>query len=297
MKPYRNPIIVNSPEGNTGDPYVLRFGDYYYHCFSNAKGVFISKSKNLWDIGSAVPYKIYDSTKKDALKHWYAPELHFIDGKWYVYGAPDYGNGLHTMSVLVGEGDTPLCEYENAGAVKGLEGKWTIDGTVMTHQNEWYFIWTCCRELYIARMNDPLSITGKVTVLTEPELDFETKVGLIVEGPAVLQKNRKIHIVYSANDSKCDEYCLGLLTFEGEGDVLDANSWKKKDAAVFEKTDEIYGPGHCSFTTVTEDKNETDYIVYHANLVSGSGWAGRNVFVQPFKWDDDDFPIFGQPHF
>lgn len=135
------------------------------------------------------------------------------------------------------------------------------------------------------------------SVLTKPELNFETKVGLIAEGPAVLYRNRKIHIVYSANDSKSDAYCLGLLTFDGDGDVLAADNWKKKDSAVFEKTDQIYGPGHCSFTTVTENKTEKDYIVYHANLVSGSGWAGRNVFAQPFEWDDNDFPVFGQPCF
>ncbi|MBE7012128.1 MAG: hypothetical protein E7415_05595 [Ruminococcaceae bacterium] len=57
----------------------------------------------------------------------------------------------------------------------------------------------------------------------------------------------------------------------------------------------MFGPGHCSFTTVTENCVEEDYIVYHANLESGSGWYGRNVWVQKFSWDDKDMPIFGKP--
>lgn len=297
MELYENPIILNNPKDNTWDPYVLRHGDYYYHCFSNAEGVFISKAEKLWDIGAAEPQKIYDSTENGALKRWYAPELHYIGGKWYVYAAPEYSQRLHTMTVLVGEGDTPICEYKNAGIVKGLEGKWTIDGTVMSYENELYFIWTRCREMYIAKMRDPRSITGDVTVLTRPELAFETKVGLIAEGPAVLHKNGKVHVVYSANDSKCDEYCLGLLTYDGTGDILDAECWKKSPEAVFEKTDKVFGPGHCSFTTVTVDGREEDYIVYHGNLVSGSGWSGRCVFTQPFEWDGEDFPVFGKPIF
>ena len=241
--------------------------------------------------------KIYDCTPEEALKEWYAPELHLIDGKWYVYAAPDYGQGLHTMTVLVGEGDTPFCDYENMGPVKGLEGKWTIDGTVMLYHDELYFIWTRCAEMYISKMKDPLTLTGPVTVLAAPRFEFEQKVGCINEGPAVLYRNQKIHIVYSANDSQCDDYCLGVLTFNRQGDILDAQNWTKLDHAVFEKTAEIFGPGHCSFTTVTENGMETDYIVYHANLESGSGWHGRNVFIQNFTWDENDFPVFGKPHF
>ena len=63
----------------------------------------------------------------------------------------------------------------------------------------------------------------------------------------------------------------------------------------FEKTEDIFGPGHCSFTTVTENGVEEDYILYHANLESGSGWYGRNVWIQKFTWDDNDMPVFGKP--
>ena len=297
MKPYVNPIIPHSQKYNTADPYVLRHGGYYYHCYSNRDGVYITKSETLWGIGAGETVCIYDGTAEGALKDWFAPELHLIGGKWYVYAAPDYGGGMHTMTALVGEGDTPMCDYVNAGPIKGLEGKWTIDGTVMTYEGGLYFIWTKCSEMFLSKMSDPLTLTGKTVTIARPELPFETKEGRVNEGPAVLYREGKILVVYSANDSKVDDYCLGLLTFRCGGDILDPASWVKTDHALFEKTDSIFGPGHCSFTTVTEDGREVDYIVYHANLISGSGWDGRNVFIQPFGWDENDEPVFGHPEF
>ena len=133
-------------------------------------------------------------------------------------------------------------------------------------------------------------------VISKPELPFETKDGLINEGPAVLKRGNKLIVIYSANDSKCDSYCLGAVCFDGNGDILNAQNWKKINNALFEQTDGIYGPGHCSFTTATENGIETDYIVYHANLESGTGWSGRSVWAQAFSWDENDMPVFGKPH-
>ena len=295
MKKFRNPIILNNPKGNTSDPYVIRYGGYYYHCYSNKDGVYITESHTLWDIGKGNTVQVYNCNAPDALQSWYAPELHCIDNKWYIYAAPDYGNDHHVMSVLEREGDSPMGEYKFRGKVQGLQDEWSIDGTVLTYQKEQYFIWTCCREMYMSKMADPCTVTGKKIVIAKPEFAFETRENLVNEGPAVLYKGNKIHVVYSANDSRCDDYCLGLLTFEAGGDIMDINNWLKTPYAVFERHADILGPGHCSFTTVTEDGSEVDYIVYHANFESGSGWNGRNVFIQPFGWDENDVPIFGKP--
>lgn len=297
MASFINPIIPKNAQNNTADPYVLRYDGSYYHCYANEKGVYITKAEKLWRLGEGETVMVYDCTKEGALQEWFAPELHRIDGKWYIYAAPDHGGWMHTMTALVGEGDTPMCTYQNMGAIRGLEGKWTIDGTVMTYRDELYFIWTKCSEMFLSKMSDPLTLTGETITIAKPEYPFETKVGLVNEGPAVLYRPERIHIVYSANDSKCDDYCLSLLTFERGGDILNPDNWAKEDHAYFEKTNEIFGPGHCSFTTVTEDGKEVDYIVYHANLISGSGWDGRNVFIQPFTWDENDFPVFGKPEF
>ena len=66
MKPYQNPIIPNSPTATTWDPYVLRYGGYYYHCYSNKQGVFISRSETLWGIRQGEATMVYDCTAEGA---------------------------------------------------------------------------------------------------------------------------------------------------------------------------------------------------------------------------------------
>lgn len=73
MKPYQNPIIPNSPTATTWDPYVLRYGDYYYHCYSNKQGVFISRSETLWGIGAGEVTMVYDCAAEGALSDWFTP--------------------------------------------------------------------------------------------------------------------------------------------------------------------------------------------------------------------------------
>ena len=142
MKPYQNPIIPNTPTATTWDPYVLRYGGYYYHCYSNKQGVFISRSETLWGIGEGEATMVYDCTVPGALTDWFAPELHRIGDKWYIYASPDYGNFLHVMTVLEGEGDTPICPYRSCGMVRVIENKWNLDGTILWHNDRLYFVWS-----------------------------------------------------------------------------------------------------------------------------------------------------------
>lgn len=297
MKKYKNPIILNSAEGNTSDPYVIKHNELYYHCYSNEKGIFVSESETVWDIGSGRKKLVYSIESPEELKAWYAPELHYINGKWYIYVAPDYGDDLHVMTVLECDGETPMAEFKNLGMIKGLENEWSIDGTVFQYNERLYFIWATGFEMQMSEMLDPCTLTGKRITITKPEYDFEKVWGEITEGPAVLKRGDKIHIVYSASDSQCDDYCLGLLTCQNGCDILDIANWKKATAPVFKKTSKILGPGHCSFTTVRENGEDVNYIVYHANLESGTGWRGRSVFAQAFSFDENDMPIFGEPQF
>lgn len=33
------------------------------------------------------------------------------------------------------------------------------------------------------------------------------------------------------------------------------------------------------------------------NRVSGSGWSGREVFIQPIAWNEEGYPVLGTPTF
>ncbi len=295
MRSFKNPIIQTERGGRTADPHVTRYGGYYYHCYEAGDGVYLARAKNLWEIGEGEKCRVYTVPDAAGYTAWFAPELHLLDGNWYIYAAPLVdGERLHTMCVLERKGEDPFGPFQSLGIIKGLEGEWSIDGTLLEHEGNRWFIWTKCKEMFMAKMSSPDSIEKPFISVMKPELPFETREGLVNEGPAILRHNGKIHLVFSANDSRYDEYCLGVMTFCG-GDISDMQNWTKHNRAFFEKTEDIFGPGHCSFTTVTEDGREADYIVYHANLESGSGWHGRSVWAQEIFWDEDDLPVFGKP--
>lgn len=296
MKKYKNPIIEYDGSAKTADPYVVRYKEMYYHCYEKNGGIYITEAKELCDIGSGREVKVYDA--EPGFEYWYAPELHRVGDSWYIYGAPRVDDeGVHSMCVLENKNDNPIGRYENKGIIRGLENRWNIDGTILEHEGRLLFLWSDCGRIYMSEMDSPYSISGRIVDFGPAKYEFEMRCGKVIEAPAVLKRGDKIHIVYSANDSKSDEYCLGIMTFSG-GDIFDTeNCWKRSETPVFEKTDQIFGPGHCSFTTVTEGDEEDDYIVYHANLESGSGWTGRHVWIQRFTWDEDDVPVFGRPSF
>ncbi|HPY01258.1 MAG TPA: glycoside hydrolase family 43 protein, partial [Candidatus Marinimicrobia bacterium] len=189
--------------------------------------------------------------------------------------------------------------YVLVGKIADSTDCWAIDGTVLEHRGHLYFIWSgwegkvnVQQNLYIAPMSNPATISGDRVLISEPEYEWE-KVGrpLVNEGPEILKKNDKIHIIYSASGSWTDDYCLGQLTFTG-GDILSRASWIKKPEPVFSKTETVFGPGHASF--VKSPDGREDWIVYHAAKYKGGGWD-RDVRMQKFGWNNDDSPNFGAP--
>lgn len=291
----------NNPIANSGgDPWVIKHGDIYYYCFTAGTGVVVSKVENIHLLSEGVGSKVYTAPEGTMYsKEYWAPELHYIDGTWYIYVAASDGlNDNHRMYVLRALTDDPQGPFEMVGKISDPSDKWAIDGTVFQYDGELYFVWSGWKgdtnvqqNLYIAHMSNPWTIDSDRVLLSFPEYNWERSDYPVNEGPAALIKGDALHIVYSANASWKDNYCLGLLTYRG-GEILDPTSWEKSKEPVFSKTEHAYGPGHCSFTKSIDDS--TDWIVYHANLASDTGWAGRSIRTQPFTWEDDK-PVFGSP--
>lgn len=294
---FKNPVCSSG-----ADPWVIRDGDDYYYCYSGGDGVCVNKIEALDKITTEGGTKVYTAPAGTMYsKEYWAPELHKIDGKWYIYVAADDGDNYnHRMYVLECTGNDPTDPYQMKGKITDSTDKWAIDGTVLQYKGECYFIWSgwegdvnVAQNIYIAHMSNPWTIDSERTLLSEPEYRWEKLGGMptINEGPVALVSNDTVHIIYSGSGSWSDFYCLGKLTFDGTGDILDAASWKKSDEAIFEKTSDVFGPGHCSFTTAADGST---WIVYHANLVSGSGWSGRSVWTQKVEWNGDDI-VLGTP--
>lgn len=297
----------NNPILNEGaDPWMIFHEENYYLIQSLGRSILLYKSDSITDIANGEKRVIYTLPKDtEYSEHLWAPEIHMLDGKWYVYFAAGSSNppsqfGDQRIWVLEGKSDDPMGEYEMKGKLAAPSDKWAIDASIIEHEDEKYAIWSgwegdvnIQQNIYISRLENPWTIETERVLLSEPTYDWERRAGppFINEGPRPLYKNDKIHIVYSAAGSWSNFYCLGLLTFSG-GDILDPDSWEKSTDPVFESGNGVFAPARASF--VKSPDGTEDWMIYHSARSVGSGWD-RVVRAQKFTWNDDDTPNFGQP--
>ncbi|WP_058308481.1 family 43 glycosylhydrolase [Gracilibacillus massiliensis] len=302
---FENPIV-----GDGADPWIVSHTDgYYYYTNTTGNNITLWKSKTitgLQDAESKVVWTPEPGAPNSA--HIWAPEIHFVDGKWYIYFAASGGDmEKQRMYVLESATSDPFSDYAypegtNLGKITTPSDKWAIDGTILEMDDDYYFAWSgwegdvnVRQDIYIAPMANPWTISGERVELSRPEYDWE-KIGEphVNEGPQFLKNNEEeLFLIYSASGSWTDDYTLGMLRFTGS-DPLDPDAWEKNPEPVFEKNPDVgvYGPGHNGFFK-SPDGTE-DWIIYHAAKFQGSGWD-RNVRMQKFTWNGDGTPNFGKP--
>jgi GH43 family beta-xylosidase len=220
----------------------------------------------------------------------WAPELHEIGGRWYVYyAASDGQNENHRAYVL--EADHPLGPYHALGKIcDPRHDTWAIDMTVLKHEDRLYAVWSGWagendgfpQHLYIAPMADPATISGERVRIASPEFEWERRVAPLNEGPQILRNpgEGKLFITFSADASWTQEYKVGLLEWTG-GDVLDPGSWRKLPRPI------LTGGGHGCFI----ETGGQGYFVYHRKLSADPGWADREIVAEPFGWDVHGYPV------
>jgi GH43 family beta-xylosidase len=288
-KKWNSPLIASGQ-----DPWVLRFKGSYYYCTSvkNNSALIIEKAHKLKELSGAKVLRVWKPHQGIYSKQIWAPELHHIGRKWYIYFAAEHKrNNSHRMYVLESEGNSPAGPYHFKSQITSKDNHWAIDGTILKHKGKPYFIWSGWegrqngeQRLYIAPMSNPWTISGERICISRPEYQWE---GWINEGPEVLSHRGKIFIIYSANASFGDDYCLGQLELKGE-DPLNPLAWKKKAHPVFHKNKNIFAPGHASFVK----NGKRDWIIYHTAKFHNAGW-NREVHTKPFTWNRDNSPHFG----
>ncbi len=240
----------------------------------------------------------------------WAPEIHRIGGKWYIYFTNSDANDIWHIRPFVLESslDDPM---DPAGwTVKGeivLEwDSFALDATVFSHRGKQYLLWAQSEpeivansSIYIAELANPWTLRSKPTRLTTPTRSWEIQGYRVNEGPAVIIRNGRVFLTFSASATDAN-YCMGLLTADADADLLDRASWTKNPDPIFVSNDDTgrWGPGHNSFT-VAED-GETDVLVYHARdykQITGDPLydPNRHTRVQKLYWHPDGTPLFGVP--
>lgn len=315
QQPFSNPLIEQR-----ADPWVYKHTDGFYYFTASVpeyNRIILRRSETIQGLGKAeekILWEKHDSGEMSA--HIWAPEIHYIDGRWYIYfAAGGLGGNIWGIRPYVLECDDP----------DPISGKWTekgmmqkssqdqfsfshfsLDATTFTHDGKRYLVWAQkTREfhnpsnLYIDEMENPWTIQGEPVMIATPEYPWE-KIGFWVnEGAVVIKRNHRIFISFSASATDSN-YCMGLLSARDTADLLDSDSWRKFPEPVFQSTEEHsqYGPGHNSFT-VSEDGSK-DVLVYHARNykeIAGDPLydPNRHTRAQYFDWNEDGTPNFGTP--
>lgn len=309
---FKNPFIEQR-----ADPWIYKHTDGYYYFTGSVPAydrIELRRSKTIEGLRSAQAVDIWFKHETGPMSaNIWAPEIHFIDGKWYVYFAAartsETKDGLfdHRMFALENASANPLeGEWVEKGQVKTKWESFALDATSFEHKGVRYYVWAQKdpevpgnSNMYISEMENPWTLKGEQVCITTPEYDWE-KIGFLVnEGAAVLKRNGRIFMTFSASATD-HNYCMGLLTADENSDLLDPKSWVKTPTPVFTTSEENsqYGPGHNSFT-VSEDGRQ-DLLVYHARSykeIEGDPLydPNRHARIKVIEWNEDGTPNFGIP--
>lgn len=315
---FTNPLLDYGP-----DPWAVYVDGFYYYMHTMIDKLVLWKTRDVTDLRHAEKKVIWTPDKPQYSKNVWAPEIHRINGKWYVYFAADDGNtDNHQMYCLENDSKDPLKGvFKMKGRIQtDPDNNWAIDGSIFENKGELFFVWSGWEKrrvdietqcIYIAKMKNPWTLGSERVQISRPVLEWERQylnvdgttldhIVYVNEGPQPLHSpdGRLVHVVYSASGCWTPYYKLGCLTAPADADLLNASSWTKSSKPLFEQSPEnnVYGTGHNSFFRSPDGTQ--DFILYHARDTQmdppGRGDT-RSPRAQPFYWTRDGYPVFGVP--
>lgn len=315
---FNNPILSDATK-----PWAVFHEGFYYYMHGKENKIVLWKTKDITDLKNASHKIIW--TPKDASRahHIWGPEIHFINGKWYVYFEADDGNtDNHQVYVIENSSKDP---FEREFVFKGhistdKDNNWAINPNVLKLKSGLYMTWSGWQSrrvevehqcIYIAKMKNPWTLDSERVLLSKPEFEWErqwinpdgTKTAYTIyvnESPQFFQSkfHDKVYIFYSASGWWTPFYALGQLTADANSDLLDPKSWVKSKRPVFKHSQEnaAYSTGNCSFLP-SPDGTEY-YLLYSARKIECEPIGSRDsrtARLQRIEWSEDGSPYFGVP--
>ncbi len=138
---------------------------------------------------------------------------------------------------------------------------------------------------------EPWKLTSDPVIISRPDYGWDNNDNTPVdEGPYAIIRDDKVFITFSGSSIGAT-YCVGLLSADINGDLLDAKSWTKSNSPILyaRAVEGEAGPGHNSYTT---DAAGNLVFVYHARPVDAAGNVGsRNTGLRTVHFGADGEPV------
>jgi len=253
---YQNPII-NSYKA---DPFV-RYEDGYYYFFATGEAqdnrfipIYRSKNMSAWEF---VRGAVTNGSKTDwNYKHFWAPEVLKINGKFYLYytASPDESPANSGNRVGVAVADSIQGPYKNIGVVVpngSIDGHPVIDkdgSMYIFYTNEWQSSKGFYRgTIYMDKMLSPTQVADNPQpVITHHNWQ---------EGPFILQRNNQYYLTYSCGAWNDSTYHLRYALAKNI-----TGPYVEQPDTILKSNKMVIGPGHHS---IFQDQIGRDWLVYH----------------------------------
>src|SRR5579875_3248095 len=135
---FTNPLLPSGP-----DPWVIQKDSIYYYTQTFGNKIALFKTNKMSNLANAPVTTIwFPPTTGNYAKDIWAPEVHYLNGKWYTYFAADDGsNSNHRIYVLENTSADPLSgTWTFKGKVADPSDKWAIDPDVVQYNGQMYLL-------------------------------------------------------------------------------------------------------------------------------------------------------------
>src|SRR5690606_4478166 len=173
MNTWPNPFIEQR-----ADPFILRHDNAYYFVASVPEydRLEIRRASTLEGLREAPATVVWRKPASGPMSQLiWAPELHHLDGKWYLYFAATHTHDLdalnmfqHRMFVLECADADPLTDHwTEKGQIKTQFDSFCLDATTFNHQGKQWYLWAQKdpaidgnSNLYLAELENPWTLKG-----------------------------------------------------------------------------------------------------------------------------------------
>ena len=244
------------------DPFIMLYNDTYYAYGTysdNGIAVFTSENLESWKKEPALALDKKDSYGE---KWFWAPEVYYINGKFYMY----YSAEEHICAAV---SDFPIGPFVQLEQKPIIENEKCIDNTLFIDDNGKAYMFFCRfndgLNVWVAEMNDDfLSIKHEtMQPCIHTSQPWEQVWPRVNEGPFVIKHDGTYYMTYSANSFESQYYGIGCAV---SSDIM--GPWEKYEHnPLLQKPKKLLGTGHhCIF----KDKQGNLRLAFHSHKDQGN---------------------------